>query len=93
MDPGAQMPFSICLQMMTQFVMVARSRMRVEITGVEAISTQWDQELHQDLQLLDLLVLNHPMTKTTAAKNDKNAQRIVGVAALSQKHPLVWTFA
>ena len=77
--------------MMTQFVMVARSRMRVEI--MEAISTQWDQELHQDLQLLDLLVLDPPMMMTTAAKKDKNAERIVVVAALSQKHPLVWTFA
>ena len=79
--------------MMTQFVMVARSRMRVEIRGMEAISTQWDQELHQDLQLLDLLVLDPPMTMTTAAKKDKNAEKIVVVAALSQKHPLVWTFA
>ena len=73
--------------------MVARSRMRVEIRGMEVISTQWDQELRQDLRPLDLLVLDPPMTKTIAVKTDQNAETIVTVAALPQKHPLVWTSA
>ena len=73
--------------------MVAQSRMRVVNQGMEAISTQWDQELHQDLRPLDPLVLDPPMTKTIAVKTDQNAETIVAVAALPQKHPLVWTSA
>ena len=73
--------------------MVARSRMRVVNKGMEVISTQWDQELRQDLQPLDHLVLDLLMTKTTAVKKDQNAEKIVVVVALSQKHPLVWISA